>query len=130
MGLPAAHEIAGTTTRPHGVTSEENAMCVEGIKNNETWTTKNGSTVVIRKTRNGYTGTVIKSKDRAYPVGCQVAYKSKMGHVLCDGHNDGTCELHPLDTAEFLDCAINAEGLINEAVTEAESKRRELLALI
>jgi hypothetical protein len=81
-------------------------MCVEAIGNHETWEARNGSTIGISKTGRKFTGTVLKSTDRKFPIGFQVNYKSEMGHVLCKGDPEGlnpeNCELHPLDATEPL----------------------------
>jgi len=77
------------------------------------FTTRNGSVVRMLVMFSAFIFTVLKSTDPAFPVGYTGTYKSRMGHVLCEGeHNEGSkqegaCDLHPLD----LDAEYTGEAL-------------------
>jgi hypothetical protein len=101
--------MVGFSVEPHNGPpgQKERTMCAGNdrekdsrVGDRQCWQTRNGSLVVTSASSEGIIGTVIDSKDEAFPVGTKATYVNNMGHVLCEGNDDkeqDQCQLHPLD---------------------------------
>lgn len=99
-------------------------MCFHGLRDNDVFHARNGCQVGIQKGKGGeWTATVLKTTDRKFPIGTQVTYKNSMGHVLCKGHSDRVCDLHPLDAVRVT-MAWFQPGEVASLVKEALRRRR------
>lgn len=79
-------------------------MCVH-VSDGQHWVSRNGS---LMRTSNrdprtgGVTAEVVHATDEKFPAGTVVTYRSFMGHVLCHGEGNDSCDLHPLDAEAYI----------------------------